>query len=86
MKGKILSLNKLLPGQKGKVKELNKKGAMRRRMQDIGLNENTEVECVGRSPGGDPAAYLIKSALIALRDEDSEAVLVEVWGEADSWV
>ena len=34
------------------------------------------MECLGRSPGGDPAAYLIRGAVIALRDRDSRGVLV----------
>lgn len=49
---------------------------MRRRMQDIGLIEGTEVECVQKSPAGDPVAYRIRGALIALRAEDSARVLV----------
>ena len=51
-------------------------GGMRRRMQDIGLIEGTEVECVQKSPAGDPVAYRIRGALIALRAEDSARVLV----------
>ena len=49
-------------------------GAMRRRLQDIGLISGTRVECVGVSPLGDPAAYLIRGAVIALRREDSDGV------------
>ena len=48
--------------------------AMRRRLQDIGLISGTRVECVGVSPLGDPAAYLIRGAVIALRREDSDGV------------
>ena len=47
---------------------------MRRRLQDIGLISGTRVECVGVSPLGDPAAYLIRGAVIALRREDSDGV------------
>ena len=49
---------------------------MRRRLQDIGLIEGTEVECVQKSPAGDPVAYRIRGALIALRSEDSSNILV----------
>ena len=79
----LKGLNELLPGDKAIVKKLLKKGSMRRRMQDIGLREGVSVECVGRSPGKDPAAYIIKSAVIAIRDEDSRQVLVEKTEEAD---
>lgn len=45
-------------------------------MQDIGLIEGTPVECLQKSPSGDPVAYLIRGAVIALRREDSGRVMV----------
>lgn len=74
-------MNKINPGDKAVVRELRNEGSMRRRLQDIGLIEDTEVECVGRSPWGDPSAYLIRGAVIALRSEDSERILIEARGE-----
>lgn len=70
------SLNGVRPGEKARVQALRTAGAMRRRLLDIGLVEGTEVECVGRSPGGDPAAYLIRGAVIAIRDADAAGILV----------
>ena len=49
---------------------------MRRRLLDIGLVPGTTVECVGQSPGGDPKAYLIRGAAIAIRQEDAESVIL----------
>lgn len=69
-------LNRLSEGQRGRVVSLESQGSMRRRLQDIGLVEGTEVECVLKSPAGDPVAYQIRGALIALRAEDSRQVLV----------
>jgi ferrous iron transport protein A len=43
---------------------------------DIGLVENTPVECLGRSPGGDPSAYLIRGAVIAIRADDCRGITV----------
>ena len=34
----------------------------------------TRVECVGQSPGGDPKAYLIRGAAVAIRSEDARTV------------
>ncbi|MCI9408806.1 MAG: ferrous iron transport protein A [Oscillospiraceae bacterium] len=59
------------------VSKLLNEGGMRRRLQDIGLIEGTSVLCLQRSPAGDPIAYLIRGAVIALREEDSSKVLVE---------
>ncbi len=72
-----MKLNELRVGGKAVVEGLQTEGPMRRRLQDIGIVEGTEIECVGRSPGGDPAAYFIKGAVIALRDEDSRGVLLK---------
>ncbi|MGN0626829.1 MAG: ferrous iron transport protein A [Oscillospiraceae bacterium] len=59
------------------VIKLDTKGDLRRRLMDIGLVEGTLVECVRKSPAGDPKAYLIRGAVIALRKEDAKTVLVE---------
>lgn len=70
-------ISEMSPGEIGVVFLLRNSGSMRRRLMDIGLIEGARVECVGRSPGGDPAAYLIRGAVIALREEDGCDVLIE---------
>ncbi len=64
-------------GQRAVVSELLAEGSIRRRLQDIGLIRGTSVECVGISPLGDPAAYLIRGAVIALRGKDAACIRVE---------
>lgn len=59
------------------VKEINVQGSMKRRLVDIGLIEGTRVKCVGKSPLGDPLAYLIRGAVIAIREETGKDVTVE---------
>jgi len=71
-----LSLNQLCEGQWGVVHRLTSLGSDRRRLQDIGLIEGTAVCRLQSSPAGDPIAYLIRGAVIALRLEDSAGVLV----------
>ena len=70
------SLKDVKPGEKAVVAELQMEGGMRRRLQDIGLIKGTAVECLGRSPGGDPSAYLIRGAVIAIREEDSASIFI----------
>lgn len=79
-----MGLNELSPGQRGIVTELRTTGSMRRRFLDIGLIPHTVVECVGRSPGGDPSAYLIRGAVIAIRAEDSRGIRINLQ-EAAVW-
>lgn len=69
-------LTQLERGQKAKVVSLTATGSIRRRLQDIGLIEGTQVECLQKSPAGDPVAYRIRGAVIALRAEDSAKVFV----------
>jgi len=66
----LLSMNQLRPGEGGVVQAIALRGEIRRRIQDIGLICGTPVECVGRSPLGDPAAFRIRGTVIALRDGD----------------
>ena len=66
----------LCPGETGTVRAVAADGSMRRRLQDIGLIPGTPVECVGRSPLGDPSAYRIRGAVIALRASDCGGILV----------
>jgi len=61
-------------GGKAVVAELLNDGGIRRRMQDIGLIKGTPVCCFLHS--GDTAAFLIRGAVIALRREDSEKIIV----------
>lgn len=63
-------------GQSCVVSEILTRGSMRRRFLDIGLIENTVVKCVGQSPSGDPKAYLIRGAVIAIRSDDSGEIIV----------
>ncbi len=71
------SMNELNVGESAVVKRLLIHGSMRRRLLDIGLVEGTRVECIGRSPSGDPSAYLIRGAVIAIRSEDCRDILTE---------
>ena len=71
-----IRLDEMIPGEIAVVRELRIKGEVRRRLQDLGLIEGTTVECLGRSPSGDPHAYLIRGAVIAIRAVNGRDVLV----------
>lgn len=73
----MLTLNKVNEGEIVEVSKLLSNGSMRRRLQDIGLVKGTKVTCIQRSPFGDPTAYLIRGAVIAIRAEDSSNILVK---------
>lgn len=76
----IQNMATLKAGESGVISELYNKGDIRRRLMDIGFTEGTTIQCVGKSPLGDPVAYLVKGAVIALRKEDSSRILVDIRG------
>lgn len=72
-----LPLNDISVGQQVVVDALHTTGYMRRRLLDLGLIPHTTVECLGHAPHGDPTAYLIRGAVIAIRAEDAQHILVQ---------
>ena len=82
--GRSMNLAELYPGQTGVVTGYGNLMSMRRRLQDLGMIRGTKIECLGRSPLGDPAAYLVRKTVIALRREDALQITVSACGkEAD---
>ncbi len=71
----FLTLNQLPIGSFGEVRQLLAKGPIRRRMLDLGLVHSTIVKPLIKSPAGDPIAYEIRGAVIALRSEESSKSL-----------
>lgn len=78
---KTIPLCGLTPGQEGKVTRLNLSGAVRRMMQDLGVVNSTVIKALQKSPSGDPVAYLIKGAVIALRSDTAADIMVDVEGD-----
>ena len=78
VKEMIRRMNELSPGDFGIVVDNLSENSLRRRFLDIGLINGALIECVGKSPFGDPKAYLIKGAVIAIRGTDSEKITVNV--------
>ena len=72
-------LNDLSLGDKCIVEQINNLGNINNRFRDIGLIEKTLVECVSISPMGDPKAYLIRSAVFAIRNDDAKNIIVSEW-------
>jgi DtxR family Mn-dependent transcriptional regulator len=72
-------LSALAPGERGEVIALatSCRGAQRRRLLDLGVVPGTIVTNELRGPGGDPTAYRIRGALIALRREQADLIYVQ---------
>ena len=79
----LIRLDELSAGEIAVVRKLHLEGDIRRRLQDIGLIEGTLVECLGKSPSGDPHAYLVRGAVIAIRAVNGRQVLVSRLDDGD---
>ncbi len=53
------------------------RGAERRRLFDLGILPGTKITAETRSPSGDPTAYIIRGALIALRQNQAKMIKVK---------
>jgi len=69
----------LSPGEIGRVLEISPacQGVQRRRLLDLGVVRGTEIEAELMSAAGDPVAYRIRGALIALRGQQAEWIRIE---------
>lgn len=81
-----LSLAALQPGQQGEVVRISARcrGSERRRMMDLGILPGTTIRAELRSPSGDPVAYRIRGALVALRHEQAQLIHISGVAEASS--
>ncbi|MDP4109206.1 MAG: FeoA family protein [Bacillota bacterium] len=73
-----IPLNKLQIGKKANVTFIAADSPSERRIQDLGVISGTEIRPLYKSPSGNPGAYLIRGAVIALRDDISSRIMVKV--------
>ncbi len=71
-----MTLDELTLGQNATVTALQATGLARRRLMDLGILPGTVLQAELRSPMGDPVAYRVRGALIALRK--SQACEIEI--------
>ncbi len=75
------TLADLTVGSIGQVVSVELSGLLRRRILDLGLVPGTPVQCIRKSPAGNPVAYLIRGTLIALRSDDARLIKVYARGK-----
>ena len=68
-----MTLDKLRPGERAVVMEIDE-NPLKRRLQELGLSEGSEISCLFASPLGDPIAYRFASSVIAIRRSDAKSV------------
>jgi DtxR family Mn-dependent transcriptional regulator len=73
-----IPLSSLTPGQAAKVEHISPhvRGQERRRFMDLGILKGTVISAEFESPAGDPTAYMIRGAVIALRKEQADQIII----------
>ena len=72
----VTPLDRLAVGRRAAVTAVSGPEDQRRRMQELGFVPGGEVLAVQESPWGDPVAYAVCGAVIALRRADARQITV----------
>ena len=72
-------LSALSPGEKGRILSISSesRGAARRRLLDLGFVTGSEVQVAFENPLKEPKAFLIRNTLVALRNSQSDHIIIE---------
>ena len=72
------TLDRVAAGHRCRIVRLGLKGALRRRMMDMGMVTGADIEVVRMAPLGDPMELKIKGYLLSLRKEDAQYIEVQI--------
>ena len=72
------TLDALPLGQSCRVVDIYPQAQLARRMLDLGIVPGTNITALHKSICGDPIAYGIRGAVIALRKEDAKSIAIQV--------
>lgn len=72
-----MKLSELEISEKAYISKIKQDTAISRRLLDIGMIPGTKIECVLISPNKNPKAYMIRGAVIAIRNEDAFGIDIE---------
>ena len=72
----MTTLDKISTGELATIVEIDTELSLKQRLYDVGFVPNTRVKVIHQSPAGNPRAYLVRRAVIALRNCDAQRILV----------
>lgn len=72
-----MKLNELQLNKKGIIKVIKCDKNIKRRLLDLGLVKGSIIEPVFISPFGNPKAFYVRGSIIAIRNEESEKIIIE---------
>ena len=72
----VIPLSHIKPGETVRIVALGNEGPIAGRLLDMGFEINSIISCVLQKSRKNIAAYLVRNAVIALRECDSRYILV----------
>ncbi len=74
---KSCGLDRVPVGTAARILEVGGTESEARRLQELGFAPGGRVEVLFESPWGDPVAYYVRGAVVALRRRDAGTILVD---------
>lgn len=71
-------LRKMMKNQKGTIASIDVSGELGRRIREMGIVPGTEISVCGRAPLYDPVAVKVMEAILTLRNNEADHILVTV--------
>lgn len=78
----VTTLDKLAPGESGRIVRICGRGPVRRRLVDMGFTRGAKIEVVKLSPLGDPVEYRLRGYHLSLRKSEASTIEVELIEES----
>lgn len=72
------TLDKFVPGERGRVVGVTATGALRRRLLDMGITPGADVYMRKAAPLGDPIEVTLRGYELTLRKAEAACVMLEV--------
>ncbi len=66
-----LSLDRLAPGERGRIARIDAEPSITRRLMELGLVPGTDVEMVRTAPLGDPLEVAVRGLHLSLRRSEA---------------
>jgi ferrous iron transport protein A len=75
---RTINMRRMSDNQKGIIRKVVSTGEMGRRIREMGIVPNTEIQIQGRAPLRDPVAVKLKDYVLTLRNNEADFIRVEV--------
>jgi len=73
----IMTLANLEIGTVAKVKKVNRKGAISKRLMEMGIVPGVSIKVIKTAPFGDPIEIRVRGYSLAMRRNEAEAIEID---------